>query len=246
MVGRRKTYSLAAEPIGEVYQGLLEHSLTYCDVGLLVARSGTQLREPGTRVLEQLEPFLLSRREESSWPGTTLLYHTATVRRFSWCPETQAVLGSAAEGLYRWREPRLPEDPCLFRPDGSVWLATIAHEHDAWLELSGDEEAALVSAVPGLMLVDDALGRGAPVLVKKRREQTQRIVTVLQRRAPALAAQVILVQDVSELPRSVRVEVVNVLINELCEYGLQPDYEPNEHGLEVETLIDACELARKV
>ena len=235
-----------AEPTGEVYRRLLTRSLTSCDMGLLVTRSRRKLHESGSRVLQRLDPFLVSRREESSWPGTTLLDHTATVLRFRWCPETQAVLGSAAEGLYRWREPRLPEDPCLFRPDGSVWLATIAHEHDGWLQLSGDEEAALVSDVPGLLLVDDAPGRGAPVLVKKRREQTQRIVTVLQRRAPALAAQVILVQDVSELPRSVRAEVVNVLTNELCEYGLEPDYEPNEHGLEVETLIDACELARKV
>ncbi len=211
-------------------------------MGLLVIRSGADLHAQAARVLQQLEPFLVSCREESSWPGTTLVGHTATVRRFRWCPETQDVLARAVEGLYRWREPRLPEDPCLFRPDGSVWLATIAHEHDGWFELSEDEKAALVQDVPGLALVDDALGRGAPVLVRKRREQTQRILAVVQSRAPALASELMLVQDVSELPLSVRRQNVDVLTDELCEHGLAHDHEPNEHGLEVEELIDVCRL----
>ena len=134
MLDERKTYTLVAEPTGEVYRRLLVCSLASCDMGLLVIRSGGDLHAQAARVLQQLEPFLVSCREESSWPGTTLVGHTATVRRFRWCPETQDVLARTVEGLYRWREPRLPEDPCLFRPDGSVWLATIAHEHDGWFE----------------------------------------------------------------------------------------------------------------
>ena len=242
MLDERKTYTLVAEPTGEVYRRLLVCSLASCDMGLLVIRSGADLHAQAARVLQQLEPFLVSCREESSWPGMTLVGHTATVRRFRWCPETQDVLARTVEGLYRWREPRLPEDPCLFRPDGSVWLATIAHEHDGWFELSEDEKAALVQDVPGLALVDDALGRGAPVLVRKRREQTQRILAVVQSRAPALASELMLVQDVSELPLSVRRQIVDVLTDELCEHGLAHDHEPNEHGLEVEELIDVCRL----
>ena len=90
--------------------------------------------------------------------------------------------------------------------------------------------------------MDHALGRGAPVLVRKRREQTQRILAVVQSRAPALASELMLVQDVSELPLSVRRQIVDVLTDELCEHGLESDHEPNEHGLEVEELIDVCRL----
>src|SRR5207249_1102330 len=122
MLDERKTYTLVAEPTGEVYRRLLVCSLASCDMGLLVIRSGGDLHAQAARVLQQLEPFLVSCREESSWPGTTLVGHTATVRRFRWCPETQDVLARTVEGLYRWREPRLPEDPCLF-PAGWQRLA---------------------------------------------------------------------------------------------------------------------------
>jgi len=50
------------------------------------------------------------------------------------------------------------------------------------------------------------------------------------------------VRAVSELPLSVRRQIVDVLTDELCEHGLESDHEPNEHGLEVEELIDVCRL----
>lgn len=60
------------------------------------------------------------------------------------------VLADAATSLYAWRQPELPEDLAFLRADGSVVLATIAHERDAFMELAPHEAARASDAVPWL------------------------------------------------------------------------------------------------
>jgi hypothetical protein len=55
-------------------------------------------------------------------------------------------------GLFDWQCPRLPEDLCFLRPDGFPWLASIAHEQDAYLVLNDEELTKLTSRVPTLQL----------------------------------------------------------------------------------------------
>jgi hypothetical protein len=59
-------------------------------------------------------------------------------------------LALAADGLFDWVEPRLPEDPCLLREDGTAWLTTIAHERDAYFTLTPEERDQLLREVPDL------------------------------------------------------------------------------------------------
>src|SRR5947208_10690758 len=99
MLDERKTYTLVAEPTGEVYRRLLVCSLASCDMGLLVIRSGADLHAQAARVLQQLEPFLVSCREESSWPGTTVVGHTRPWRGFGGGPGTGVFLRGRVEGL---------------------------------------------------------------------------------------------------------------------------------------------------
>jgi hypothetical protein len=60
------------------------------------------------------------------------------------------LLADAADGLFDWVQPALPEDLCLLRLDGTPWLVNIAHEEEAWLMLPDEEYQQLVGKLPQL------------------------------------------------------------------------------------------------
>jgi hypothetical protein len=151
-VVKRVCYSVLNEPSGDVYRGLIEISLEFCSSLLLVVRSSIRLESHAHAVLSRLEPFLLHQGEESEWPGTQLLDHFATVYQFKLDDQTAGIMVSAADSLYAWRQPELPEDPCFMSHDGEAWLTTISHERDAYLMLKPDEASHLQSRIQGLNL----------------------------------------------------------------------------------------------
>ena len=153
----RRNYTPHEEPKGDTYRRLLDASLEYCNVFLLVTRSYPELDESAKGLLEGLQPFFIGRTEESEWPGTELFGSTATVHRFRLTPESVTVLGDATGRLYSWEHPGLPEDLCLIRFDGSPWLVTIAHERDSYLTLSPEEKAQLLIEIPDLRLSYDPI-----------------------------------------------------------------------------------------
>jgi hypothetical protein len=104
----------------------------------------------GETVLSRLRPFLVEERRGTAWPGTLLLSGEATIFQFNICDSVIEIIISAADGLYDWRQPSLPEDLALLRLDGTTVLGSIAHERDAFLELTDAEFSALVPAVPKL------------------------------------------------------------------------------------------------
>jgi hypothetical protein len=61
-----------------------------------------------------------------------------------------AVLLDAGNSLFDWVQLALPEDLSLFRGDGTAWLTTIAHEHEAYFTLTSPERERLLAAVPEL------------------------------------------------------------------------------------------------
>ncbi|MBI1850722.1 MAG: hypothetical protein HYR85_10300 [Planctomycetes bacterium] len=150
MTHERLVFDLIAEPNGEVYAALLRAAREVCSIALLVVRPTAPLSREGSEILARLEPQLVSREQTSEWPGTKLVGHEATLYRIAFCDETVAILRAAVPGLYGWRQPDRPEDLGLLRADGSTWLGSIAHERDAWLELTVDEAASLQARVPGL------------------------------------------------------------------------------------------------
>jgi hypothetical protein len=148
----RHIYDLLREPTGDVYRHLWKASADYCDVLLLVIRHTIKVNESAQAVIERLEPFLISQAESAEWPGTRLLDDTATVYRFELSSETISVLGEATDALFSWSQPEMPEDPCLIRFDGEPWLVTIAHEQDAYLNLTSEEKTSLEAGIPGLLM----------------------------------------------------------------------------------------------
>jgi hypothetical protein len=108
------------------------------------------LSDSGRGVMRDLEPFLLTSEESSTWPGTELIGHTARVFTYRLAAESVDVLKRASSRLFAWEQPQLPADLCLLRSVGDAWLTTIAHEQDAFIRMTWNERESLVEAVRGL------------------------------------------------------------------------------------------------
>lgn len=137
----RNSFGFVREPSGDLYRVLLNAGLDGCEVLGLVyqnVRVGSYQKP-----VEALHPMLLDESEVSEWPGTKRMSGRALLRRYKFTPETVGVVAQLAQSLFDWQFPALPEDVHLLRADGTVWLASIAHERDAWLELTDDEFASL-------------------------------------------------------------------------------------------------------
>ena len=148
----RATYDVVEEPIDETYRSLIYFAASVCAEFILVHQRRRKTVAVD-QLLQDLAPSLVLTTEESAWPGSELaLGHRATVYRFRVDPVSTEVLATAAVGLYSWTQLQRLEDPCFFRSDRSLWLATIAHERDAYFELFPAECEELLAKVPGLQL----------------------------------------------------------------------------------------------
>lgn len=145
-------YSIIREPRGAHYRQMLTSLARLRTSALLVLHDGivVALGSPGQGIVAALRDHRASEHRASKWPGTELFYGgEATVISMPLDAEALAILLAATSRLYGWRQPDLPEDPCLFRADGSVVLATIAHEADAYVDLTADEWAQVQLDWPG-------------------------------------------------------------------------------------------------
>lgn len=101
--------------------------------------------------MEGLRPHLEGSDERNEWPGTRLLAGKATVNTYRLEPSSLERLLEFGTAFRDWVEPGRPEDLCFLRADGSVWLGSVAHEGDVFLELAPDELEALARRVPEIV-----------------------------------------------------------------------------------------------
>ena len=144
----RRQFDVIEEPRGELLRQSLHALARFSSTALVVVRDDLELAESGHRLLSRLRPHLLAQTRCSAWPGTILLGHKATAHRYVLNTPVLASILAAADGLYGWQQPALPEDLALLRPDGTTVLGSIAHEHDAYLEITEEEHASLAEEVP--------------------------------------------------------------------------------------------------
>ncbi len=131
-----RAYSFVEEPRGDGYRALVHFIAdSGATAGLVLREHRNSVNASAADLLDALAPFVVRDERVASWPGTQLAAHTARLVRFALTPETAGILRERAEGLYGWLQPDLPEDLCAWRGDGSLLLASIAHERDGWLEL---------------------------------------------------------------------------------------------------------------
>ncbi len=132
------------------YGCILDYASTVCGSLSLVVRTSLMLSASGYLVLEKLNPFLVEISEVNKWPGTILLGGTASLYKFAYNRESGTLLKEVASNVFDWIQPDFPEDLCLYRPDGSVWLTTISHERDAYLSVTSIETEEIKLICPDL------------------------------------------------------------------------------------------------
>lgn len=142
-VSARRTYELLDEPVGRDYRSLVEAAVTEGASGVLTVGDG-ELSPAGRHVVEVLRPLLAG--SPTPGPGGHLL-------RFQLGEASSAVLLTAADRLFAWRRPALPDNLCFYRPDGSPWLVTIAAERLGYIELTQLERVRLAHTTPELASV---------------------------------------------------------------------------------------------
>ena len=145
------THEIARPLSGPSYREVIALGAEQRLHGLLVLRDQLPVDTSANDLIQRLDPFRTERG--SSWPGTVLgeTAGFATLHHFALTDATVAVLLGVTDTIYNWQQPKLPEDLCILRPDDRTWLASIAHEEEAWFELTEEERALVASRLPGLL-----------------------------------------------------------------------------------------------
>ena len=145
-------FDIASEPKDDVYRQLLAKFGQYSSAVMVVLRDPTYLTPTGTNVLNQISPWCLRTEKKSEWPGTVMKNFSATIHTYRLSSELLIILQTVTKSLYQWVQPELPEDLCFIRPDGRPILVTIAHECDAYLDVTEPEAEDFMVMIPGLKL----------------------------------------------------------------------------------------------
>ncbi len=140
------------DPKGEAYGKLMDYAVGRCSQFVLVVQDDLGFSESGQRVLAALEPHLMEKTRSDRWPGTRILDKTAWVCYYRCSEKAAEVLKEAANSLYSWQQPALPEDLSFLTEDGTPWLVNTAHE--SWAGINGEPEEAisLSNSIQGLFL----------------------------------------------------------------------------------------------
>jgi hypothetical protein len=147
----RLVYDFTEEPAADLLRSLLIEASEIATTCGFVVQADFPTNQRATRLATELHPYLTTTEEVTSWPGTQLYGEKRAIRyEYTFSQYVTGLLLEAADGLYDWVAPDLPEDLHLLRQDGSVFLGSVAHERDAWLETEEDEFARLAQSVPRL------------------------------------------------------------------------------------------------
>ncbi len=138
------TLDILAEPAGAAYARLIDLAARYCERFSLISRPGAPC-DPGIDIA--LAPHLVSEAQVTEWPGTQLLGGPPAVMRMYHLNSLSCRILKTANRLYAWQHPERAEDLAFYVATGQLWLGSIAHEGDAWLE-DGAATAKELASIP--------------------------------------------------------------------------------------------------
>lgn len=147
-----RVFRITRDVMGEAYKLLLEAALREATTFSLVWRDQLQFAPSAAAVRTALRGLQLRHVKRDRWPGTILVGHYASVVTYRAAPEALPTLLEPGS-LFAWQSPAYPEDLSFSIDPGSVCLATVSHEADAWI-LSPSLAAAIGKMV---MLVPEIL-----------------------------------------------------------------------------------------
>jgi hypothetical protein len=146
-----RRFTITKEPRGLLYRNLLTFALPLCNQLVMVVREPDKLSDYWRAVQSKLKPFLIEQTKANEWPGTQCRAKV-DLFRYRFEAASAGIFARAAHRLYEWVEPRLPEDLSLLRPDDRPWLVVIAHERDAYIDMTDEEMLELTAKLPNLQL----------------------------------------------------------------------------------------------
>lgn len=142
----KKTYTLHPEEPGD-FDTLTRAAMNVCSYFSLVVQDQQSSRR-ALECLRLLQEHFLQREERSAWPGTVIWGRTASVFTYRLNSGSLATLLELGSSFSTWLEPDRPEDLSFLRADFTVWLGSVAHEHDVFLELEEHELIELLQIAP--------------------------------------------------------------------------------------------------
>src|SRR6266436_3057547 len=150
----RSKYWIWREPAENDYAQLIEFCAKRCAkcTFVLRGRGSLQFGKNCQQFLASQKVHLLEVADQTEWPGTRLMGHTARVYWYHVTSELIASLKAKVRSLYEWAVPDLPEDLAFYWPDGSALLGTCSHERFAFVNLAEKEVDEFKQEVPGLSL----------------------------------------------------------------------------------------------
>lgn len=126
---------------GKKYHEFIDLVSKYSDKFLLVERKDMDSSDNLKKVLKNLESSLIEMKEQSEWPSTMLGDGgTAKVYYYNIDNNSKRILKEAANSLFSWEQPDLPEDLCFIKDD-NAWVSTSSHE--GYCDISSDNKTII-------------------------------------------------------------------------------------------------------
>ena len=159
------------EPHGQTYDDLLRFAAANCATFSLTWHLG-RYKSTAHQIGQELTPYCISQKLTDHWPGTTRLHYSEKqpnpihgryriarpkgilLRTYQAAPPAIDVLQSVGS-LYAWLGPDRPEDLAFYLPDGSTFLASVAHEELSWFMSDMFTQETIRRNMPGLSLYDE-------------------------------------------------------------------------------------------
>ncbi|SDE61938.1 hypothetical protein SAMN02799630_05940 [Paenibacillus sp. UNCCL117] len=141
-------------PSGEAYHRLIDYAMARASMFVLAERQQLLRGTEAGRLLHKLKPYLLRTYESGVVMGQNAIGYTYedTIYVYRCCPEAGELLKSAAESLFDWQHPKLPEDLGFWDEAERDLLVNIAHERMASLRISEEEALRLRDELQGVFL----------------------------------------------------------------------------------------------
>lgn len=158
----KEVLTVARNPSGSVYRALIDWCMPRSEEVLVIMRATVPVEDTALRIVDELVPHLMREERAKEWPGTRLLFEDARVLHMHPSDTLGALLKRRAHALFDWQHPSHPEDLCFVSSNRRVLLTSIAHEGEAFMQLTPDEVADVLKEVPGLVLTPGYEHKGKP------------------------------------------------------------------------------------
>ena len=144
-----KVFNIIHEPTGPLYCALLDLLASRAETFSVVWRGQLDFSKNANRLTQDMKPYLEQEHMTNRWPGTILMGHKATVRKYRITPESLEFL-KATKRLYAWLAPDFPEDLAFYDSNNNCIFGSISHEKDAFVSGTVFSKELLTNGAPGL------------------------------------------------------------------------------------------------